>query len=250
MKIDIISDLHLNHLPEVDEVQTMFSNGDLLIVAGDLVNTYKGFWNTGTEFLTVAKGHYKEVLYILGNHEFYDYEPTTIKNIADAISDWCYENSIHFMCEPTTMNIQGKTFFGGTMWGDCHQPEFIPVIRAMVNDFRYIYTDNKTVFTPNDSIDLNRKFREKLLEAKADVVVTHFAPTRQSISDRFDRSLIYSYFANDGIERFIETSEIKLWVHGHTHDTFDYIIGDTRIVCNPKGNVGENRDIKILQVEI
>lgn len=250
MKIDIISDLHLHHLHEVVEAQTMFSDGDLLIVAGDLTNTYKEFWHTGTEFLSVAKRHYKDVLYVLGNHEFYDYEPTTIKSVHDTISAWCYENSIHFMCEPTTMDIQGKTFFGGTMWGDCHQVEYIPVIRAMLNDFRYIYTNNKTLFTPNDSIDLNRKFREKLLEAKADVVVTHFAPTRQSISDRFEGSLINSYFANDGIERFIETSEIKLWVHGHTHDTFDYIIGGTRIVCNPKGYVGENKDTKIVQVEI
>ena len=250
MKIDIISDLHLNLLHEVDEAQTMFSDGDLLIVAGDLTNTYKEFWNIGTEFLTLAKRHYKDVLYVLGNHEFYDYEPTTIKNVTDAISAWCFENSIHFMSEPTTMIIQGKTFFGGTMWGDCHQPEFIPVIRAMLNDFRFIYTDNKTKFTPNDSITLNGKFKEKLMETKADVVVTHFAPTRKSISDRFDGSLINSYFANDGIEKFIETSEIKLWVHGHTHDTFDYIIGNTRIVCNPKGYVGENRDIKIAQVEI
>jgi hypothetical protein len=29
-------------------------------------------------------------------------------------------------------------------------------------------------------------------------------------------------------------------VHGHTHSPFDYQVGATRIVCNPKGYSGEN----------
>jgi hypothetical protein len=26
-----------------------------------------------------------------------------------------------------------------------------------------------------------------------------------------------------------------LWVHGHTHDSFDYVVNGTRVVCNPRG---------------
>ena len=26
-----------------------------------------------------------------------------------------------------------------------------------------------------------------------------------------------------------------LWIHGHTHTVFDYVVSGTRIVCNPRG---------------
>ena len=26
-----------------------------------------------------------------------------------------------------------------------------------------------------------------------------------------------------------------LWIHGHTHESFDYEIGKTRVICNPRG---------------
>ena len=36
--------------------------------------------------------------------------------------------------------------------------------------------------------------------------------------------------------------QIKLWMHGHTHEDFDYVLGETRVVCNPRGYVNhENR---------
>jgi hypothetical protein len=28
---------------------------------------------------------------------------------------------------------------------------------------------------------------------------------------------------------------VDLWVHGHTHDSFDYRVGTTRVLCNPRG---------------
>jgi predicted phosphodiesterase len=31
-----------------------------------------------------------------------------------------------------------------------------------------------------------------------------------------------------------------LWIHGHTHDPFDYEINGTRVICNPRGYPGEN----------
>jgi hypothetical protein len=26
-----------------------------------------------------------------------------------------------------------------------------------------------------------------------------------------------------------------LWIHGHTHESFDYVVNGTRVVCNPRG---------------
>ena len=28
---------------------------------------------------------------------------------------------------------------------------------------------------------------------------------------------------------------VQLWIHGHTHDSFDYRLNGTRVVCNPRG---------------
>jgi hypothetical protein len=41
------------------------------------------------------------------------------------------------------------------------------------------------------------------------------------------------------LEAFIlDHPEICLWTHGHTHEDFDYMIGTTRVVCNPRGYIG------------
>jgi hypothetical protein len=41
------------------------------------------------------------------------------------------------------------------------------------------------------------------------------------------------------LDNFIEIhSQIKYWIHGHTHKKQNYIIGETSIVCNPRGYLG------------
>jgi len=36
----------------------------------------------------------------------------------------------------------------------------------------------------------------------------------------------------------MDRPQIKLWTHGHMHNASDYMIGETRVVCNPRGYVG------------
>ena len=44
---------------------------------------------------------------------------------------------------------------------------------------------------------------------------------------------------HSNLEEFImDRPNIKLWTHGHTHEDFDYMVGDTRVVCNPRGYIG------------
>ena len=43
---------------------------------------------------------------------------------------------------------------------------------------------------------------------------------------------------SSNLDEFImDRPQIKLWTHGHTHEDFDYMIGSTRIVCNPRGYI-------------
>lgn len=66
------------------------------------------------------------------------------------------------------------------------------------------------------------------------MVITHHAPSRKSIHPRFARSLLSACFVSDA-ERFLGGSRVQLWVHGHTHDSFDYLVNGTRVICNPRG---------------
>src|SRR5262249_38300974 len=79
---------------------------------------------------------------------------------------------------------------------------------------------------------LDARFAEP--HAGPTVVVTHFAPSRLSIHPRFAGSPINPCFASDLAPR-IERWQPQFWLHGHTHDSFDYRIGRTRVVCNPRG---------------
>ena len=68
------------------------------------------------------------------------------------------------------------------------------------------------------------------------VVVTHFAPSRGSIAPRFAGSPLNACFIAD-LEALVARSGAALWIHGHTHDSFDYRLGGTRIFANPRGYV-------------
>jgi hypothetical protein len=66
------------------------------------------------------------------------------------------------------------------------------------------------------------------------VVITHHAPSPQSVHPRFAGSLLNACFVSDA-ERLIDGSRTRLWIHGHTHDSFDYAANGARVVCNPRG---------------
>ena len=95
-------------------------------------------------------------------------------------------------------------------------------------------------FTPEASAALFKRhagwLESKLAEPYAgpSVVITHHAPSRKSIHPRFANSLMNACFVSDA-ERLIDGSRTRLWIHGHTHDSFDYLVNGTRVLCNPRG---------------
>ena len=66
------------------------------------------------------------------------------------------------------------------------------------------------------------------------VGITHFAPSLRSVAPQFAGSPVNACFVSD-LDAHILRWQPALWLHGHTHDSFDYRIGSTRIVCNPRG---------------
>ena len=115
-------------------------------------------------------------------------------------------------------------------------------------------------FSPEKSVIEHKammQFIKDSIDSRPDmpwVVVGHHAPSKMSTKPRYQGDVIVNgAYSSDLSEFILDHPQIKLWTHGHTHDTFDYMIGTTRIVCNPRGYDGyEGRadDFELLTVEI
>jgi hypothetical protein len=117
-----------------------------------------------------------------------------------------------------------------------------------MNDYRLI-RNSRTYgrLRPIDTVAWHNRSVEKLCKfleadtARQSVVVTHSCPSIQSIPERFQGQDLSSAFASN-MERLILKHQPRLWIHGHIHDSFDYRLGKTRIVCNPRGYVPHARN--------
>src|SRR5690606_28638686 len=99
----------------------------------------------------------------------------------------------------------------------------------------------------------NKDFK-RILNRSCDedtVVISHHSCSIQSIHPRFANNLYNCFFCDPLDKDIVLTWKPKLWIHGHTHDSFDYILGDTRIICNPSGYPNEHtHNLQTVKVEI
>ena len=117
-------------------------------------------------------------------------------------------------------------------------------------------------FTPEDTVQDHKKMLQYIQVTTAMlgentnkyVVVGHHAPSKASTHPRYQTEVIMNGAYSSRLDQFIlDNPQIKLWTHGHTHEDFDYMIGSTRVVCNPRGYDGyEERadNFKLKYVEI
>jgi Icc-related predicted phosphoesterase len=113
---------------------------------------------------------------------------------------------------------------------------------------RAVFKTRIAKFSPEDAVEQHEKmvgYVKTVLQNDPNgkyVVVGHHAPSRQSTHPRYKEDTIMNGGYSSSLDEFImDHPQIKLWTHGHTHEPFDYLIGDTRIVCNPRGYVGHER---------
>lgn len=238
MKIRYMSDLHLefgdHQLTKMED-----EHEQILVLAGDIgLAANLGF----LEFLNDACNRFRDVIYIMGNHEHYhsDYGDTfsTITNNFDSLYG---QQNIHFL-ENEVLKIENVSFVCSTLWTSFNNgdPIAMNIARMKINDYCVIGK-----FSPIISLYIHRKSSEFIFNSiKSEknagqkvVVVTHMLPSYGSIHDDFRTpaamQLNYSYFTS--LENEIIDTDPDFWIHGHTHESFDYEIGNTRILCNPRG---------------
>jgi Icc-related predicted phosphoesterase len=229
MKINYISDLHLEFGPLEIEPEA----GDILILAGDVCIKCRVDW------INDIAGRFNHVIYVLGNHEFYR---GAIDSIYRKTREGLVDN-VHLL-ENESITIDNVTFHGATLWSDfCNgNPMSYMECNNAINDYRLIRAgDGEHRFNPQIAHSLHRISKAFLQEnvKEGDVVVTHMAPSLLSIHEKYKNDMnINGAYASDLSELILDT-KAELWFHGHVHTSFDYTIGNTRILCNPRGYVGE-----------
>lgn len=279
MKIALASDLHLEFetitLPNTENAKVLILSGDIC-VAHSLhdhpidkpvpEDAMKPGRNQSAaykyrEFFDHVSQEYDHVVYVAGNHEFYH------GRFPDAY-DWLAEemkryDNIHFL-DKDQITIDDVTFVGGTLWTDMNKadPTTMQLIEGMMNDFRIIRnsTFNYRRFAPGDAVNDHRKTLDYIKgivdsdTSKKYVVVGHHAPTALSIHETYKNE----YYMNGGYysdlsEFILDRPQIVLWTHGHMHNPSDYMMGETRIVCNPRGYKGhdphaDHFELKFLEI--
>ena len=231
MKIHVLCDLHV----EFGGFEVPVVGADVVVLAGDVHVKEKGLqWVFDQKFKI-------PVLYVLGNHEFYREK---FPGLIDKLRRDAEDTNVRVL-ENDSVEIGGLRFFGCTLWSDMEllgDPHIASIAAAdAMNDYRLIrHSKTYRRLTPKDTIAWHsrsvRKLRE-FLEAgdpKRSVVVTHHAPSIQSIADRYRKDHLSAAFASN-MDELIQEHQPHLWIHGHTHESYDYRIGKTRIICNPRG---------------
>ncbi|HMN79855.1 MAG TPA: metallophosphoesterase [Burkholderiaceae bacterium] len=233
MKLNILSDLHLGF-----GAMDLPANGaDVVVLAGDISRPRLAIdW---------ALKFDKPVLYVPGNHEFYG---GSIDGTLAELQRLTAGTHVQVLADRELV-IGGVRFLGSTLWTDFalfDDPGQRAAAKAeatsLLRDFSRIrlHESSAELFTPDDSAELFRHHAGWLAGRLASphpgptVVITHHAPSRDSIHPRFAGSLLNTCFVSDATH-LLRADRVPLWIHGHTHDSFDYRVNGTRVVCNPRG---------------
>jgi predicted phosphodiesterase len=271
MKIALASDLHLEFgdldIANTDNAQVLILSGDICVAADldmrDRRQTEMGFARARSErfhdFFERCAANFPHVIYVMGNHEYYHSDFATA--LGEMRRKLAHLPNLHIM-ERDVKVINNVTFIGGTLWTDMNNQDSLTLyhMRTMMNDFRVIQNSTTPVhfrteegkfatrigkFSPEDAVEEHVKMKQyiqSVVQGNHDtkyVVVGHHSPSRKSTHEMYANDTVMNGGYSSDLDEFImDHPQIRLWTHGHTHHPFDYVIGETRVVCNPRGYIG------------
>ncbi len=236
MKIRLASDIHteffdlheikkaaLEILPVLNE-----DKETVLILAGDIGSMHKPA--NLAEFMDEVAPRFKWVYYIPGNHEYYGGNLNSTPDVINILIKPHKNITFSTMCSEEKIHM-------ATLWTDYDNGNPLSMDEAYrrMNDYRYINVGKRTA-RPIDMMHIHRSTVGHLEQFvnKGDIVITHHMPSFQSVPEEYKLERVNGAYASD-LETLILDRKPQIWMHGHTHDACDYMIGETRILCNPRG---------------
>ena len=240
-KFQIVSDLHIeyktNKVP--DPLTLITPTADVLILAGDIGSFYK-FYQLETFLCDLCK-YFKVVIYIPGNHEYYQtpgYESQTMSSLFNKFVMLEQSISNLYILNQSSIQIDDICVVGCTLWSNpnINVPKFIVRIDEM-NTKVYKQKYNSDLLYIKKMIKYCKKKEKKL------VVVSHHCPTYSVITKLNDKYI--SLYASH-LDNLLNKDMVHTWIAGHIHKNFDLITkGGTHLVGNQKGKPKDNiKDFK------
>src|SRR6185437_8253206 len=229
----VFSDLHL----EFHDWTPPPAATEAILLAGDIA--------VGTHGIEWARRHFPDtpIIYVPGNHEFFG---AALPDALAALRSRAQRADVHFL-DGDECVVGGTRFLGATLWTDYALYGSSPAAldRAMADaesemaDFRMIKWTNGDCLNPELVRDMHLTRTQWLGKRLAEpfvgptVVITHHLPHRLSIHPKYEGTRFNPCFASD-LDHLVR-EPVALWVHGHTHESIDYVVNGTRVVCNPRG---------------
>jgi predicted phosphodiesterase len=260
MKVALGSDLHL----ELDSARKLElpvnPEAEVLVLAGDIVNTEILERGTQTCPTLIEKFHqlsdmFKVVLVVMGNHEHYggDFDKT------EGLARKFYSQFDNFVfLEKETFQYNDVVFYGGTMWTDFagHDPQVMWMAQNAMNDYSCKNSRTKhksgrgSLLLPSDVLQDHTDYMTKLIENLFHhkdnnmIVISHHSPSMlqcpQEHRDRYDNGMNALYH-NSHEEFILSNPQIRGWVHGHTHVRTSNKLGKCLIAANARGYAGHEK---------
>lgn len=265
MLIRLFSDIHLEFgrnykIPSASNffVSEMETDKDtVLCLAGDICSIKSN--NYHISFFESLRDRFKEVLYIPGNHEYYN---GSLDTIDDKLQKMCDDYGITFL-QNKSIDIDNITFIGATLWTNlkkCDPLEQFNISNTM-NDYRKIrfgnasnaYQHRFNILRHQQLHDLHLSFIKSQLQNninKPVVVMTHHTPSIKSIHEQYRKYSKSNRAYYSDLDDMIEEFQPLMWLHGHTHCGMDYKLFNTRVLCNPIGYPDEPSEWQDYLIEI
>jgi len=246
MRLGYISDIHHEH----DDSKIPVPEVDILILAGDIDVRPKGL---KVLLKTLRSQTNAPILYIMGNHEYYNHTFPDIREqyraqVEKVLNVHLLERSIFF--------INNVRFLGTTLWSDLSNPIHATDVQNGLYDFKLIHNADRSRFRASDCTaewKKNAAWLEQELCCQYDgktVVITHHSPSSITCASDYKYSRIRFGFHSD-MEDLIFKYQPDIWIYGHDHMSAHHKLGETLLISNQAGYPHEGRKnaiIKIIEV--
>ena len=253
MEIVPLSDIHLE-FGTYQVKRTNRSKNQILALAGDIGLVHrKPKLREYLAFLKDCSEQFYEVLLVMGNHEHYQGSllRTRVK-LQEGIDSLGLFN-VHLLDNTMREYPEKKiVVLGSTLWtdGDSDHP-LSPFYWEKMSDlkrirtgtlaepyrdrFKFYYMVREFRFSWHFLRENTKKYKDLGWRI---IWLNHHAISSLSIPDRFIGDTLNRFFTSPSKEYELLDLSPDLTIHGHLHNSVDYRIGDTRVVCNPRGYYG------------